>query len=331
MKKNHIAFYIESWKIAIVFLLFSIASFLLNLFLIISVNKECAQLNALLRSDYDYSATTQEPVRENDYYQFNAGIDFAVSADAETSLNADIVMQSPDTQYTDMIYWNANTLNTNGIAVSKNLAKTYNLRLGDKLFSKHIVNGVVCEYIIEQILSEAVYVRTVKSKGHSSGIIIMGYDEQYVDNITHNSLVFTKKSIDELSAKCSDTPENIVYREDEISDTFLSITPYLALFCTISVMLTILLVGLLTKYISHNFRRLIMLGFEKKRLNRSYFRLVYGCGIISIVGTLILSSSVFLLVELSATKILLMMIMPFIELITLFITSAILNKRLWRK
>lgn len=312
-------------------LLFTIALLLLNLFLIMSVNRECMQLNALLQSDYDYSVITAESIHENDYYQFNAGIDFALSADAETSLNADIVMQSPNTVYTDIIYWNADDLSTYGIAISKNLAKSYGLHLGDKLYSKHIVNGTVCEYSIEQILPEVVNVRVAKSKGYSNGIIIMGYDEQYVDNITHNSVVFTKDSIDELSAKCSCILENIVYREDEISDSIISIIPYLAVFGAVSSAITILLVGMLTKYASHNFRRLIILGFEKKRLNRSYFGLVYGWGILSIVAASALSSSIFLLVEFAVVKVLLLMIIPVIEFIALSITSAISNKRLWRK
>ncbi|MDE6708101.1 MAG: hypothetical protein K2K06_08705 [Oscillospiraceae bacterium] len=331
MNKNRIALHIETKKIALVTLLFTIASLLLNLFLIISVNRDCVQMNALLPSDYDYSVTTQEPVCENDYYQFNASIDFAISDDATTSLNVDIVMQSADTQYTDLVYWNADTLSTYGIAVSKNLAKSYGLHLGDKLYSKHIVNGTDCEYTVEQILPEVVNVRASKGKGYSSGIIIMGFDEQYIDNITHSSVVFTKDSIDELSTKYLGTPENIVYRQDEISDILLSITPYLVVFCAFSAAITILLVIMLTKYASHNFRRLIMLGFEKKRLNQSYFRLVYGYGIISIVAVLTLSSSVFLLVELSTVKVVLLMIIPFIELITLSITSVISNKRLWRK
>lgn len=312
-------------------LLFTIASFLLNLFMMMSVNRACVQLNVLLQSDYDYSITTQEPIHENDYYQFNAGIDFALSTDAETSLNVDIIMQSPDTLYTNLVYWNADALSTYGIAISKNIAKSYNLHLGDNLYSKHIVNNTVCEYSIEQILPDVVNVRAAQSKGYRNGIIIMGYDEQYVDNITHHSIVFTKDSIDELSAKCSGTPKNIVYREDEISDSIISIIPYLMVFCAISSTITILLVGMLTKYASHNFRRLIMLGFEKKRLNKSYFGLVYGCGILSIVAASALSSSIFLLVEFAVVKVLLLMIIPVIELITLSITSAISNKRLWRK
>ena len=331
MKKNRVALHIEPQKSAFVILIFTITSLLLNLFLIISVNRDCVQLNSLLQSDYDYSVTTQESVLENDYYQFKAGIGFALSADSETSLNVDIVMQSGKSIYTDLVYWSTGTLSTYGVAVSRNLAKSYGLHSGDKLYSKHIVNGAICEYSIEQIIPEVVNTRVAQGKSYNNGVIIMGYDEQYIENITHNSIAFTKVSIDELSEKCSGMPENIIYREDEISAIFQNIIPYLAIFGVLSAAIVILAVSLLTKYVSHNFRRLIMLGFEKKRLNKSYFCLVCGLGFLSIATSLALSSGTFLLVEISMVKIFFLIFIPLIELITLLIISIISNKRLWRK
>ena len=226
--RNRIALHAEPKKTIIASLAFTLISFFLMLILILSVNKDAIQLNSLLQSDYDYSVTMQDTVRKDDYYQFNAGIEFTLSADANTSLNADIVMQSKDSLYTDMVSWNAESLSTNGVAVSENIAKSNNLHIGDKLYSKHIVNGEIYEYFIEQIIPESVCVRTDKGKMHSNGIIIMGYDTKYVDNITHNYIVFTNKNIDELTAKCTSTPQNIIYRDDEIHTVILSIVPYLA-------------------------------------------------------------------------------------------------------
>ena len=286
-------------------------------------------MNSLLQSDYDYSVTMQDTVRKDDYYQFNAGIEFTLSADANTSLNADIVMQSKDSLYTDMVSWNAEPLSTNSVAVSENLARANGIHKGDKLYSKHIVNGESCEYTIEQFLPETVSVRVTNGMNHSDGIIIMGYDERYIENITHSSIVFTKDSINDLSAVGS--PENIVYRDDEIMSSFRSIILYLAILSVISIVTTIALTVLLTKSVSSNFRRLIMLGFDRKRLNKAYYRLVHVTAIISIIASVALSGIVFIFIKLSVVKLLIMLLIPFIEIITLLIASNISNKRLWRR
>ncbi|MCM1328618.1 MAG: hypothetical protein NC253_04180 [Ruminococcus sp.] len=287
------------------------------------------QLYSVIQSNYIYSAITREPTFENDYYRFNAGISFAVSPDSQTGLNADIIMQSRDSQYDDSIYWNADKLSEYGIAISKNLAKFYDLHLNDKLYSKHIVNGGIYEYSIEYIIPETANVRISKDKSYNNGIIIMGYDGQYVDNVTHNSIAFTKDSIDELSV--NGMPEDIIYREDEIIAVLKNIVPYLSVCIVIFITITILSTFLFTKSISYNFIRLVMMGFEKKRLNKSYFRFVCGFGLLSIVISLVLSNVIFLIIEVSAVEILILTIITLIELITLFITSAILNKHLWRK
>ena len=327
--RNRIALHAEPRKTIITAVSFTLISFFLILILMLSINKDAIQLNSLLHSDYDYSVTMQDTVRKDDYYQFNAGIEFTLSDDANTSLNADIVMQSKDSLYTDMVSWNAEPLSINGVAVSENVAKSNNLHIGDKLYSKHIVNGEKCEYTIEQFRPEAIRVRATNGTSHSDGIIIMGYDERYIENITHSSIVFTKDSINDWSTIGS--PENIVYREDEIMSSLRSIIPYLAVLSVISIVTTIALTVLLTKSVLSNFKRLIMLGFDRKQLNKAYYRLVHFAGIIAIIVSLALSGIVFLFIKLSVVKLLTLLLIAFIEIIILHIASNILNKRLWRK
>ncbi len=329
--KNRIALKAEPRRTAIVLAIFTMISLFLILVLVFSVNKDCMQLHSLIRSSYDYSVTTQEPVLENDYYQFNAGIDFALSADSQSSLNADIIMQTDSSVYTDLIFWNANKLGTHGIAVSKNIAKSNNLHLGDKLYSKHIVNGEVCEYAIEQIIPETICVRADTGNKHSNGIIIMGYDAEYVDHITHNCVAFTDENITAFAAKCSSTPQDIIYRDDEIRSAVLSIVHYLVVFSLISIVITVISICVLNKGIACNFRRLVMLGFDKKSLNHAYYRYIYKSGATSIIITLALSSIVFLFADITAIRVTLVLWIPLIELITLFTATTITNRRLWRK
>ena len=209
------------------------------------------------------------------------------------------------------------------------LAKSNNLHIGDKLYSKHIVNGESCEYVIEQILPEAVSVRVTNDMNHSDGIIIMGYDERYIENITHSSIVFTKNSINDLSTIGS--PENIVYRDDEMITLLRSIIPYLVVLSVVSIVTTVAFTILLTKSVSSNFRRLIILGFDRKQLNSAFYRLVRVAGIIAIIASFAFSCIAFLFVNFTAVKLLILLLIPFIEIITLLIASNISNKRLWRK
>lgn len=329
--KNRIALKSEPRRTVIVFLTFTLTSLLFIIALAFSVNKDCVQLNSLFQSGYDYSAVTQEPVFENEYYQFNAGLDFALSNDSQTSLNADIIMQTSKSTYTDLVYWNANILGTHGIAVSKNLVNMNDLNLGDELYSKHIVNGEVVKYTIEQIIPETVCIRADKGKSYSNGIIIMGYDAEYVDNITHNCIVFTDENINELTAKCMATPQDIIYRDDEMRRAILSIVTYLAFFSLIAVAVAIISVYILKKGIACNFRRLIMLGFEKKRLNHAYRDYIHSTSIASIIISLAISSIIFLFVDITAVRIIIIICVPLIELITIFIATATSNRRLWRK
>lgn len=329
--KKRIALKADPQRTAIVLAIFTLTSLFLVWVLAFSVNSDCMQLNTLIRSSYDYSVTTREPVLENDYYKFNAGIDFALTTDSQTSLNANIIMQTNSSVYTDLVYWNANELSIHGIAISKNIAKLNNLHLGDKLYSKHIVNGKVCGYDIEQIIPETVCVRAETDNKHSNGIIIMGCDAEYVDHITHNCVVFTDENITAFAARCSATPQDIIYRDDEIRSAVLSILPYLAVFSLFSIAITIITACVLSKGISCNFRRLVMLGFEKKKLNQTYHGYIYKSGVISIIIVLALSSIVFLFVDITAIRIMLVIWIPLIELITLFTATTITNRRLWRK
>ena len=193
-----------------------------------------------------------------------------------------------------------------------------------------IFNGIIIGIITNSIERRV----DDHKRGHihylkSGHYIIMGYDERYIENITHSSIVFTKDSINDLSAVGS--PENIVYRDDELMSSLRSIIPYLAVLSIVSIVTTVAFTILLTKSVSSNFRRLMMLGFNRKQLNTAFYRLVRVAGIIAIIASFAFSCIVFLFVNFTAVKLLILLLIPFIEIITLLIASNILNKRLWRK
>jgi len=331
LRNTHINLHIAGGKILLMIVIFSLISFLLCLFATLTTNAKFAQLKALWHSDYSYSATTQQSVGRDDYYQFNAGISFTLSPNANASLNADILMQTDTSEYTNTVYWNANKLSTFGVAISRGLAIANNLDIGDKLYSKHNVNGEICEYFVEQILPEVSSSRNLVRTNYSAGIIIMGYDSQYVDNISHIVIVYTNDPIEELSKKYTASPENILYRDNEIISVCKVLVPYVAIFILLSVLNTVELVFSLTKCIAQNFRRLIMLGFSSKELDETYYIWICGLGYISIVIAKMISATVLYLtgpLQISTTSLILI---SFIEFATLLIAAAFSRRQLWGK
>ena len=99
----------------------------------------------------------------------------------------------------------------------------------------------------------------------------------------------------------------------------------------ISIVITVISICVLNKGIACNFRRLVMLGFDKKSLNHAYYGYIYKSGATSIIITLALSSIVFLFADITAIRVTLVLWIPLIELITLFTATTITNRRLWRK
>lgn len=330
LKNTRLNFHIDKRKFLFIIILFSLVSFLLFLFMALSLNDDFAQLKALCHSDYTYSAAIKQPVGKDDYYQFSADISFTLSPDANIRLNADVLMQSDFSEYTDMVYWNANKLSTFGVAISKNIAVANNLDIGDKLYSTHTVSGNICEYFVEQILPEVLRTRNAVQNDYKTGVIIMGYDSQYVDNISYSVITYTNVPVEELSERQTATLEDILYRDDEIVSVCKTFLPYVVIFALLLVLNTIGLVFFLTKSISRNFKRLIVLGFSNKRLDKAYNYLVCGSGCISILIVYMISATVLY------STVILQISMPFVTLLSivkvvaLLVAAAVFKSHLWR-
>ncbi len=310
---------------------FCFLCFLLYIFLLLTTNTNFIQLNSLLCSDYIYSANIRSSNIQDNYFLFDAGINFSQEKVSETGINADIIMQVPDSVYTDSVYWNANKMNEYEIAISKNIARAFSLNIGDKLFSKHIVTGKIVEYNIDQILPEVACVRVVKEQNYSNGIIIMSYDAQYADNISHEVIVFTNGSMEDLTNNNNGRVEKILYRDDEILTVNKRIIPYLSLFMLLSILFTIGFVILITKNISHNFRRLLFLGFGEKELNQSYSISIYRFGIPAIFAAYSFSIIILFIIGSSLIKIAVFTIIMITELFTLFFSALYSKRQLWEK
>lgn len=211
------------------------------------------------------------------------------------------------------------------------MADANDLQTGDKIYSKHIVDGKVREYTIENILPVITHVRGIKENSHYDGVLVMGYDDQYASNITHKNIIFTKEPIEMLALQCSAMPEDIVYRSDEISAITKALVPYLTVYILAAVVCVTVLTLFLTQEIAHNFRRLLALGFDRRYLNRAYYKVVGETGAISIAATAIASALVFSRAGFNLTAFMPVICAVVVEVFTLSVATIVSNWRLWRK
>ena len=304
---------------------------LLTIIVAIPIKGTLAQIHSFMRSSYVYSAVAPSSTADDAYLQYNAGISFSLSADTKAGLNAEIVMQTAAAKYTDLVDWNTEQLGEHGVAVSGNIANKYRISVGDKLYSKNIIDGEVYEYTVEAILPAVTYTRGLQDDYHADGVIVMGYDEQYDSNITHTCIVFTMVPIETLALQCSSMPEGIIYREDEIASSFGGIAPYMVVYFLAVAVSMVVFVVFFVKRIAHNFRRLVMLGFEKKALNRAYYCTIGKAVLLAISITAIISAAAFCNAGIGVITIAPVACVLTAEFVVAIIAATILTRQLWRK
>lgn len=311
-------------------LFFALLLFAISVIAILTTATDCADINSLMHSSYEYSVLTKEPVLKDDYYQLNAGIGFMVSKDSSSGLNANVLMQSADSEYSKAVDWNTNILSTNGVALSKGLAKSYGLKIGDVIYSKHIVDGTLHEYVIEDILPDVSDIRLSGGKPIHDGIIIMGFDQNYIDNISYALIVYTDDPIEIVGNKTHGTPQDILYRSDEVASVVKRFLPYALIYVFLGMVAAVVMTTFVTRAVKCNFRRMVSLGFEKKQLDRSYVRAVLWAGFLPILVSYLLSITVIQIYFYSFIEAVFITLLMTVAIITLVASMEISKRRLWR-
>lgn len=308
-----------------------LAAFLLSSLIVsVSVSDDLSQLNALLCSKYEYSATAQSSTLENTYYQYNAGISFTPTEDSQTRFDVDVLMQTESNGYSDAIFWNSEDLGRHCVAVSKCVADRHGLNVGDVIYSKHIVDGSTYGYTIEKILPAITTVRVTPGGNHSNGVIVMGYDEQYASNISHISILYANDSIEIVAEKCSEMPTNILYRSDEIITLVKQVAPYLGIYILLAAIGVVSVVAFLSKNIAHNFKRLVTSGADFSTINRAYYKMMAGTGFAIVALSGIISAAIFCIADTHIVVMIPVLCAMIIEAISLIVAAIAFNKHLWR-
>ena len=309
---------------------YAVLSILLVTIVILVGNKHLARLISLDHSSYLYSSTMKSSIGQDDYYRFDAGIGFTQSVDAKRGINADIIMQTAESNYTDSVDWNADKLSTHEIAVSGEIARENGIDVGSVLYSKHVVDGITYEYTITQVLP---FVSAISLEGiqtSADGIIIMGYDEQYASHLSHTVLVFTKEPIESLTKMYSEAPVGIVYRDDNVSKLKAQLLPYIVLLIASTILLTVIFVFTMTRLVVYEFRRFQVLGFPKHNLNRSFDCYITAPFALAILCISIVSVTIPHLLPVSQASIWFPAIMLFVEVLAFTCTVSLIKWRVWR-
>lgn len=330
MKDKRVNLHMDQRRTLVITVFFSLAALFFNLLAVILLTPTYAQLSSLLNSKYEYSVTLNKSEENDSYYHFNAGIDFSLSEDLKSSVNAEVLMQTENFNYTEGVNWNASKLGNNEVAISKGLARSNHLQLGDKIYSKNVVDGTLHEYVIKEIIPGILNVRFAEHRTYSDGVIVMGYEELYPENISYDYIVYTNLPISELASKTNDAPQNILYRSDEMGVAVKELTPYLVLFVFAGVIATTLSIILLSKGITHNYKRLVSLGYSRKAMQTSYNRTVCLKILTALCIGCVGSFAILYLLQYLQTSLLIVGIITLFEFVTLFITASLIKKKLWR-
>ena len=315
-------FHINTRKNILAFVLFAVALVAINIFVALSVRTYLVQQNVLLHSNYLHSYNAMKNNSDNTYLQFDAGIEFSTSKKYQNGINAEVLMQTDYSNYTDTVFWNANKMSLNDVAISKGIAKRKGLSVGKSLYSKHVVDGKIHKYIIREIIPDVLTARVNNASLITDGIIIMGFDSAYEKNITHSSLVFTNNTLDALLADNSENITNIM---------LLKMMPYYLLLLFLSVAMIIGFSNIEKNDIEYNLRRLIILGYSQKSLKKGFFLIICGTGIGLISISSIVSIILFIFFGTNVIVLCFILLVIIAELIALFAEENVMIKRLWRQ
>lgn len=316
--------------------LYLIASFSLVLsvlFLLVSViiRPKLLHLETLVKSQYLYSALVEESNIADSYYQFDAGISFILSTTDKMSINADVVMQLDKEDYTDAVLWSAKELQSREVAISRDISREYNLEVGDLIYAKHIVTGEICDYVVKQIVPYVSAKRFIRGYSYTNGIIIMGYDSIYCDNIAYKTIIYTTNDINRINSLVEGMPTKIVYRSEEIKDLIWELLPYILIQIVLSVFIMISLVRIIKKWIRSYHKRLLTMGADYKQLNKAYYSVMIKHGSAVILGSnlLLLLTNVYL--DANGIAVGCVLAIVIVEYITLLLAAAFANRQLWRQ
>lgn len=150
------------------------------------------QLDFYKTGKYQYLYETTGSTHVNSYLHCSS-VYFYVDRNMNTSILSDCLMVCENGTYnfeTPIKF--GNQLGSREIAITANLAKQFNLKVGSEVFSKHNIRNRIEEYKVVEILPVTYGILRV-DYGINYGLIIMGCDLEYLNNTDYSYIGFSEK------------------------------------------------------------------------------------------------------------------------------------------
>lgn len=147
------------------------------------------QLEFYRSADYEYVFETQQSVKQNDYLNCSS-VTFYPNCDLSGSLNVECFMVMDGSEYQSASPFPLQKeLGSREIAITYNVAQQYGFREGSVVYSKHNIISHIEEYTVAEILPIC-YGILRADQNLNRGVIVMGYDEMYVNNTNYSHIGF---------------------------------------------------------------------------------------------------------------------------------------------
>lgn len=150
------------------------------------------QLDFYKTGKYQYFYETTGSTHENDYLQCSS-VYFYADRNMKVSLLGDCLMVLEKSTYNLETPIRMNKqLGNREIAITANLAKQFDLKIGSEVFSKHNIKNRIEKYTVVEILPVA-YGVLREDYSINYGLIIMGCDLEYLNSTNYSYIGFSEK------------------------------------------------------------------------------------------------------------------------------------------
>lgn len=150
------------------------------------------QLNYYKTSKYQYLYETTGSTHVNGYLHCSS-VYFYADRNMNESILSECLMISKNSTYDfETPIKLDNQLGSREIAITVNLAKQFDLKIGSEVFSKHNIRNKIEEYKVAEIIPITYGILRV-NYGINYGLIIMGCDLEYLNNTDYSYIGFSEK------------------------------------------------------------------------------------------------------------------------------------------
>jgi hypothetical protein len=246
------------------------------------------QIGFLNSGDYQYTYQTTGSTKENDYLNCSS-VYFYTDNGLSKSLLGDCLMSLENSAY------NAETpiqhnkkLGNREIALTYNLAEQHNLVIGSKVYSKHNIKNVIEEYTVVEILPVSYGILRV-DYNINYGVILIGYDGDYISNTNYSYVGFSKDDPSNLIQANGAGLISLDAKETYQQELLDKVCLWQGVMILMVVILTLLFVVLHWNNQKNYYKRLVINGCPTKKTGTQILLDIGLPGIVALLMSLIFS------------------------------------------